>query len=203
MLLLTACDQNSALGYHASGYNEPRGYDGATLKLFFSLDGGKCVNRFTYDSKLAPSQPEVVSCDSPAARIRSDGFSANAPGCVRSDYEWLTRDGRAYYCAKYLVRIGYCYPAATRPNKAPVVLLYAPSACDESLPSPEVSSSLVPSDNAEPAKYKLAKFVVTDILHPAEGKHCASASVDLGESEVIGGSPEPPATSQLVCLAPK
>ena len=70
-------------------------------------------------------------------------------------------------------------------------------------PSPEVSSSLVPSDNTEPAKYQLAKFVVTDILHPAEGKHCASASVDLGESEVIGGSPEPPATSQLVCLAPK
>ena len=118
-----ACDQNSALGYHASGYKEPRGYDGATLKLFFSLDGGTCVNRFTYDSKLAPS--------------------------------------------------------------------------------PEVSSSLVPSDNAEPAKYQLAKFVVTDILHPAEGKHCASASVDLGESEVIGGSPEPPATSQLVCLGSK
>ena len=67
----------------------------------------------------------------------------------------------------------------------------------------EVSTSLAPSDNAGPAKYELAKFVVTDIRQPAAGKHCASASVDLGGPEVVGGSPEPPATSHLVCLAPR
>jgi hypothetical protein len=198
LLLLGACDTTSA-----SGHNLPRGYDDATLKLVFSMQADQCINRFTYGSKLAPSHPQVVSCDSPAARIRNDGFSANAPGCIRSDYEYLTKDHRAYYCLKYLVRVGYCYPAVTRPNSAPVVLLYAPSACDESLPLPQVSSYLVPWDTAEPAKYAFARFVVTDIQRPSEGKHCNSASVDLGAPEVIGGPSEPPATSQLVCLTPK
>ena len=186
-----------------SGYNEPRGYDDATLNLVFSMKSGQCVNRFTYNSKLAPHHPEVVSCDSPAARILNDGFGVNAPGCIRSDYEWVTRDQRGYYCLKYLVRVGYCYPAVTRPNSAPVVLLYAPSACDESLASPQVSSYLVPWVNGRPPDYQFARFVVTDIKRPAEGQHCASASVDLGAPEVIGGSRVPPAESQLVCLAPK
>jgi hypothetical protein len=198
VLLFGVCDWTSV-----SGYNEPRGYDDATLKLVFSMDADHCINRFTYDSKLAPSHPEVVSCDSPAARIRSDGFSANAPECIRSDYEWVTRDHRAYYCLKYLVRVGYCYPAVTRPNTAPVVLLYAPSACDESLPWPQVSGDLVPWVSGEPPKYEFARFVVTDIKRPADGNHCASASVDLGVPEVIGGPRVPPADSELVCLAPK
>jgi hypothetical protein len=198
LLLLEACDTISA-----SGYNEPRGYDHATLKLVFSMQADQCINRFTYGSKLAPSHPQVVSCDSPAARIRNDGFSANAPGCIRSDYEYLTQDHRSYYCLNYLVRIGYCYPGVTRPNSAPVVLLYAPSACDESLPSPQVSSYLVPWDKAEPPKYAFGRFVVTDIQRPSEGKHCNAASVDLGAPEVIGGPREPSATSQLVCLEPR
>lgn len=92
-LLLSACHTTSA-----SGYDEPRGYDQATLKLVFSMDSGQCLNRFTYDSKLAPSHPGIVACDSPDARIRNDGFHANAPGCMRIDYESITRDGRAYYC---------------------------------------------------------------------------------------------------------
>ncbi|CML62158.1 membrane protein [Mycobacterium tuberculosis] len=109
-LLLSACQTASA-----SGYNEPRGYDRATLKLVFSMDLGMCLNRFTYDSKLAPSRPQVVACDSREARIRNDGFHANAPSCMRIDYELITQNHRAYYCLKYLVRVGYCYPAVTPP----------------------------------------------------------------------------------------
>ena len=150
-----------------------------------------------------PSHPEVVSCDSPAARIRNDGFHANAPGCQRIDYESLTRDDRAFYCLKYLVRVGYCYPAVTRPSKAPVVLLYAPSACDESLPLPQVAADMVPDSAAEPPKNEFTRFVVTDIKTPAQGQRCASASVDLEPPEAIEGPRIPPATSQLVCLAPK
>jgi hypothetical protein len=81
-LLLGECDASVNSGY-ASGYNDPRGYDEATLKLVFSADSAQCLNRFIYDSKLAPSRPAVVSCDGPDARIRDDGFHANAPGCIR------------------------------------------------------------------------------------------------------------------------
>lgn len=189
VILLGACGWTSA-----SGYDEPRGYDGATLKLVFSMDSGTCLNRFTYDSKLAPSQPEVVSCNSPAAHIRSDGFHANAPQCIRIDYEALTKDDRAYYCLKYLARVGYCYPAVTRPNGPPVVLLYAPSACDESLPLPEVAPDLVSDVGSNPPAKEFAKYVVTEIQSPAEGKHCASVSVDLEPPEAISGPGIPPAT---------
>jgi hypothetical protein len=199
MLLLAAC---TALFASASGYNGSRGYDNATLKLVFSLDSGTCLNRFTYGSKLAPSRPEVVPCDSPAARIRDDGFHANAPGCLRLDYESLTQNDRAYYCLKYLVRVGYCYPALTPPNGAPVVLLYAPSACDESLPMPEIAANLVPASEVNPPKSQYGRFVVTDIQSRAQGKHCPSVSVDLEPPEEIEGPGIPPATSQLVCLAP-
>jgi hypothetical protein len=198
ILLLAACTSLSA-----SGYNESRGYDNATLKMVFSLDSGKCLNRFTYGSKLAPSRPEVVPCDSPAARVRDDGFHANAPGCLRIDYESLTQNDRAYYCLKYLVRLGYCYPALTPPNGAPVVLLYAPSACDESLPLPQVAGDLVAEVGADPPAKEWARYVVTEIQSPAKGKHCASVSVDLEPPEEIEGPGIPPATSQLVCLAPK
>lgn len=197
-LLLGACDWMTA-----SGYDEPRGYDDATLKLVFSMDSGTCLNRFTYDSKLAPSHPQVVSCNSPAARIRNDGFHANAPQCIRIDYEALTQNDRAYYCLKYLVRLGYCYPAATRPNGPPVVLLYAPAACDESLALPEVARDLVSEVGSNPAAKEFAKYVVTEIQSPAHGKHCASVSVDLEPPEEISGPGIPPAVSQLVCLAPK
>jgi hypothetical protein len=96
VLLLAACDRTDT-----SGYDDTRGYDDATLKLVFSMASGQCLNRFTYDSKLAPSHPEIVSCDSPAARIRNDRFHANAAGCQRLDYESITRDNRAFYCLKY------------------------------------------------------------------------------------------------------
>ena len=198
ILLLAAC-----AAPFASGYNKSRGYDNATLKLVFSLDSGTCLNRFTYSSKLAPSRPEVVPCDSPAARIRDDGFHANAPGCMRLDYESVTQNHRAYYCLKYLVRVGYCYPALTPPSGPPVVLLYAPSACEESLAMPEVAANLVPESEVNPPKSEYAKFVVTEIKSPAQGKRCASTSVDLEPPEEIEGPGIPPATSQLVCLARK
>jgi hypothetical protein len=197
-LLLGACDWTSA-----SGYDEPRGYDHATLKLVFSMDSGTCLNRFTYDSKLAPSHPQVVSCNSPAARVRNDGFHPNAPQCIRNDYEALTQNDRAYYCLKYLVRVGYCYPAVTRPNGPPVVLLYAPSACDESLPSPDVAPDLTSEVGSNPPAKEFAKYVVTEIQSPAQGKHCASVSVDLEPPEEISGPKIPPADGQLICLAPK
>jgi hypothetical protein len=198
VLLLAACDWISA-----SGYDEPRGYNDATLKLVFSTDSGTCLNRFTYDSKLAPSRPAVVSCNSAAARIRNDGFHANAPQCVRIDYEALTEDDRAYYCVKYLVRVGYCYLAVTRPHGPPVVLLYAPSACDESLPLPEVAPDLVSEVGSNPPAKEFAKYVVTEIQSPAQGKRCPSLSVELEPPEEITGPAIPPATSQLVCLAAK
>jgi hypothetical protein len=198
-LLLGACDWISA-----SGYDEPRGYNDATLKVVFAMSSGTCLNRFTYGSKLAPSHPEVVSCESPAARIRNDGFHANAPQCIRIDYEALTQNDRAYYCLKYLVHVGYCYPAMTRRNGPPVVLLYAPSACDESLPLPEVAPDLVSEvGSSRPAAKEFARYVVTDIQSPAAGKRCASVSVDLEPPEEITGPGIPPAVSQLVCLAPK
>ncbi|CKP00152.1 membrane protein [Mycobacterium tuberculosis] len=75
-LLLSACQTASA-----SGYNEPRGYDRATLKLVFSMDLGMCLNRFTYDSKLAPSRPQVVACDSREARIRTDSIPTLRVAC--------------------------------------------------------------------------------------------------------------------------
>lgn len=203
-LLLNACDTGSVSGYdQPRGYNQPRGYDQATLKLVFSMDSGQCLNRFTYDSKLAPSHPAVVACDTPDARIRNDGFHANAPGCMRVDYESITQGGRAYYCLKYLVRVGYCYPALTSSGTPPAVLLYAPSACDESLPPPRAASSLVPDDETTPGDRKFAKFVVTDIKSPGSGQHCDSASVSLQPPEEIEGPGIPVAVGQLVCLAPK
>lgn len=195
-LLLSACDPP------VSGYNEPRGYDGATLKLVFSMDWGQCLNRFTYDSKLAPSAPGVVPCDSPDARIPNDGFHANAPGCGRIDYESITQDGRAYYCLKYLVRVGYCYPALISSTRTPAVLLYAPSACDESLPLPRVAVNLVADSAIEPPKNEFSRFAVTDIKSPGPGQHCDSISVDLEPPEEVEGPGIPPAISQLVCLAP-
>ncbi|WP_072528088.1 hypothetical protein [Mycobacterium tuberculosis] len=195
-LLLSACQTASA-----SGYNEPRGYDRATLKLVFSMDLGMCLNRFTYDSKLAPSRPQVVACDSREARIRNDGFHANAPSCMRIDYELITQNHRAYYCLKYLVRVGYCYPAVTTPGKPPSVLLYAPSACDESLPSPRVATALVPGTRS--ANREFSRFVVTEIKSLGAGGRCDSASVSLQPPEEIEGPAIPPASSQLVCVAPK
>jgi hypothetical protein len=197
-MLLGGCDQTYTLGY-----DDPRGYDEATLKLVFSMDAGQCLNRFTYDSKLAPSHPEIVSCDSPVARIRNDGFHANAAGCQRLDYESITRDNRAFYCLKYPVRVGYCYPAVTRPSGEQVVLLYAPSACDESLPLPQVAADIVPGSAAKFPESDFSTFVATDIKTPAKGQHCASTSVDLEPPEAIEGSRIPPAHSQLVCLAQK
>ncbi len=182
-------------------YNEPRGYDRATLKLVFSMDLGMCLNRFTYDSKLAPSRPQVVACDSREARIRNDGFHANAPSCMRIDYELITQNHRAYYCLKYLVRVGYCYPAVTTPGKPPSVLLYAPSACDESLPSPRVATALVPGTRS--ANREFSRFVVTEIKSLGAGGRCDSASVSLQPPEEIEGPAIPPASSQLVCVAPK
>jgi hypothetical protein len=195
VLALAACDSAST-----SGYNEPRGYDSATLKILFSHDSVSCLNRFTYGSKLAPSRPEVVPCDSPAARIRNDGFHANAPGCIRLDYESLTNDGRKYYCVKYLVRVGYCYPGVTPPHERPAVLLYAPSACDEFLRRPQAATNLVSDVAVYPPVDEFAKYVVTDIQSPAQGKHCPSVSVDLEPPEEIGGPGVPPAISQLICL---
>ena len=195
-LLLSACDVISA-----SGYNDPRGYDTATLKLVFSMGSGQCLNRFTYSSKLASAPPRVVSCGSRDARIRNDGYHANAPGCMRIDYESLTQDGRAYYCLKYLVRVGYCYPAVTSSKGAPTVLLYAPSACDESLPVPHLPTGQVAIET-EPAK-KFTRFVVADIKSPGPGQYCDSLSVDLEPPEEIEGPGIPPATGQLVCVAPK
>lgn len=195
-LLLSACQTASA-----SGYNEPRGYDRATLKLVFSMDLGMCLNRFTYDSKLAPSRPQVVACDSREARIRNDGFHANAPSCMRIDYELITQNHRAYYCLKYLVRVGYCYPAVTTPGKPPSVLLYAPWACDESLPSPRVATALVPGTRS--ANREFSRFVVTEIKSLGAGGRCDSASVSLQPPEEIEGPAIPPASSQLVCVAPK
>ncbi len=197
-LLLSACDALSA-----TGYNEARGYDQATLKLVFSIGSGQCLNRFTYDSRLAPSKPAVVACDSPDARIRDDGYHANAPRCIRIDYESLTKDGRAYYCLKYLARVGYCYPALTNAGAAATVLLYAPSACDESLPSPRLAPGLGPEDQTPSGRPQFAKFVVTDIKTPADGQRCDSASVSLQPPEEIEGPGVPPAVSQLVCLAPR
>jgi hypothetical protein len=196
-LLLGGCDTISA-----SGYDKPRGYDQSTLKLVFSTNSVQCLNRFTYDSKLAPSHPRIVSCDSPDARIRNDGYHPNAPSCIRIDYELITQDGRAYYCLKYLARVGYCYPAVTGSGSPPRVLLYAPSACDESLPSPNVPTKFVPEGETRSAKLKFAKFVVTDIKSPAAGQRCDSVSVSLQPPEQIEGPAVPPATSQLVCLAP-
>ncbi len=105
--------------------------------------------------------------------------------------------------AKYLVRVGYCYPAVTSPGNPPGVLLYAPSACDESLPAPELAPGLVPGGETQSANRKFAKFVVTDIKSPDSGQHCDSASVALQPPQEIEGPSVPPATSQLVCVAPK
>jgi hypothetical protein len=196
VLPLGACDSSSVLGY-----DDPRGYDDATMKLVFSMAPGQCLNRFTYDSKLAPSRPGIVSCESPAARIRNDGSHANTAGCQRLDDESITRDRRAFYCLEYLVRVGYCYPAVTRPSGEPVVLLYAPSACDESLPEPQVAADLVPGNGAKFPDSEFSTYVVNDIQSPAQGKRCASVSVDLEPPEEISGPGVPPATSQLVCLA--
>nr|WP_313958267.1 hypothetical protein [Mycobacterium simulans] len=193
VLLLGGCDASSVWGY-----NKPRGYDASTLKLVFSMDTGQCLNRFTYNSKLAPSHPEVVPCDSPNAQLRNDGFHANASGCVRIDYESITRDGRKYYCLKYLVRVGYCYPAVTGSGTPPGVLLYAPLACDESLPLPTVAD-LSAGENGR----QFSKFVVTDIKTPDSGQRCDSASVSLQPPEEVEGPAIPPAVSQLVCVAPK
>jgi hypothetical protein len=197
LALLGACDTTSA-----SGYDQSRGYNSETLKLVFASESGSCINRFTYNSKLAPAHPEVVSCDSPQARIRDDGVHANAPGCIRIDYESLTTDNRAYYCLKYLVRTGYCYPVVTQSPKAPAVLLYAPSACDESLRLPQTPFNLG-VEPAPPAD-KFSKAVVTDIKSPGPGQRCPSISVLLEASnEEVTGPGIPPAQSQLVCLAPK
>jgi hypothetical protein len=167
------------------------------------MASGQCLNSFTYESKLTPSHPAIVSCDSPAARIRNDGFHPNAPGCQRLDYESITRNHRAFYCLKYLVRVGYCYPAVTGPSGEPVVLLYAPSACDESLPLPHAATDIVPGSGAKFPDGEFSTFVATDIKTPASGQHCASTSVDLEPPEAIEGPGIPPAHSQLVCLAPK
>jgi hypothetical protein len=195
VLALAACDSAST-----TGYNEGRGYDNATLKILFSHDGVYCLNRFTYGSKLAPSRPEVVACDSPAAQIRNDGFHANAPGCIRLDYESLTKDGRKYYCVKYLVHVGYCYPGVTPPHERTVVLLYAPSACDEFLRRPQAATNLVSDVALDPPMDEFARYVVTDIQSPAQGKHCPSMSVDLEPPEEVEGPGVPPAVSQLICL---
>lgn len=194
-LLLSACHSISA-----SGYDQPRGYDPATLQLVFSMQSGQCLNRFTYDSKLAPAHPEIVGCDSPDARIRNDGFHANTPGCMRIDYESLTRDGRAYYCLKYLVRVGYCYPAVA--DSEPGVLLYGPSACDESLPAPRVAG-LLHGGETPSGRRDFGKVVVTDVKSPASGQHCDSAAITLQPPEEVEGPGIPPAISQLVCVAPR
>jgi hypothetical protein len=195
--LLGACETTSA-----SGYNESRGYNDETLKLVFASDAGSCINSFTYNSELAPAHPAIVSCDSPQARIRDDGVHANAPGCLRIDYESLTTDNRAYYCVKYLVRVGYCYPAVTQSPKAPAVLLYAPSACDESLKLPQTPFNL--GVEAAPPPDRFTKVVVTDIKSPGPAQHCPSTSVLLEASdEAIRGPGIPPAMGQLVCVAPR
>jgi hypothetical protein len=150
------------------------------VKLVFAMDSGRCLNRFTYGSKLAPSHPEVVPCDSPDAWVRNDGF-----------------------CLKYLVRVGYCYPAVNGSATPPGVLLYAPSACDEPLPLPDVPFKLLSDRGTQPASSEFTRFVVTDIKSPDPGQHCDSTSLTLQPPEEIEGPGIPPATSQLVCLAPK
>jgi hypothetical protein len=195
LLVVPACDSVST-----SGYNIARGYDKDTLKLIFSTESGKCLNRFTFDSKLAPDRPAVVPCDGPDARIRNDGSHANSPGCVRLDYESISKDGREFFCVKYLTRVGYCYPGVTPPHEATSMLLYAPSSCVEDRRLPLVATNLVPDVAPDPPFDEVSRFVVTDIWSPAQGKHCPGLSVDLEPPEQIAGPHIPPAVGQLICL---
>jgi hypothetical protein len=197
LLASTACGNTNT-----TGYNSARGYDAATLKLVSSAPAGSCVNRFTYDSDLAPSRnPQVVPCDSPAARIRNDGSHTTGPGCIRLDYEFIDRGHHKYFCLKYLVRVGYCYPGVTPPHEATKVLLYAPSSCDQFRRLPQVATNLIPDVGADAPPDQFTNYVVTDIQSPANGKHCPSLSVDLEPPEQITGPGSPPAISQLICLA--
>lgn len=195
LLLLSACDSLST-----SGYNSARGYDGDTLKLVYSMKSGECLNRFTYDSKLTPSHPEVVPCNGPDARMRNDGFHANASGCIRLDYESISNDNRKFYCLKYLARVGYCYPGVTPPHEATKMLLYAPSSCSEDRRLPQVATNLVADVAADPPFDEVTKFIVTDIQSPTQGRQCAGFSVDLEPPEEIEGPGIPPAVGQLICL---
>jgi len=196
LLAMTACGSTTT-----TGYNSARGYDEATLKLVFSSPAGSCLNRFTYDSALAPSHPEVVPCSSSAARIRDDGSHTDGPGCIRLDYELIDSGKRGFFCLKYLVRVGYCYPGVTPPHEATKVLLYAPSSCDQFRRLPQVATNLVPDADPDAPADEFAKYVVTDILAPAEGKHCPSLVVDLEPPEQIAGPGIPPPSGQLICLA--
>lgn len=71
------------------------------------------------------------------------------------------------------------------PGKPPSVLLYAPSACDESLPSPRVATALVPGTRS--ANREFSRFVVTEIKSLGAGGRCDSASVSLQPPEEIEG----------------
>lgn len=196
LFMVTACDNTNT-----TGYDSPRGYDDATLKLVSSAPAGSCLNRFTYGSALAPSHPEVVPCDSPAARIRDDGSHTDGPGCVRLDYEFIDRGHHKYFCLKYLVRVGYCYPGVKPPHEATRMLLYAPSSCDEYRRLPQVATNLIPDVSSDAPPDQFANYVVTDISNPADGKHCPALSVDLEPPEQLTGPGAPPAISQRICLA--